>query len=263
MLNLSYLLIPKEYSLFEYIFAHDKTKESLNKESNDINVNIEPNRSLEKRDKSINVSNLNEHQKSLILKLEETMDNFLFRKKVKNLIRKIKSNYIIKSSAFFPNLFLEIIGDKRNKRYNLVYEPILKQNVIFLPKKSIRNKRKLKFEIKNIKNEMFIEPIYEIEYKDNTIYNILDLQKIDEKEYQDERNFKIFLNKYIKNNKKEREEKQASNRVKLDEKVKNKNKDKIKEKILSSKCNSILKKKSIKRIKTGRKISFGNVEFSY
>ena len=71
------------------------------------------------------------------------------------------------------------------------------------------------------------------------------------------------MNKYIKNNKKEREEKQASNRVKLDEKVKNKNKDKIKEKILSSKCNSILKKKSIKRIKPGRKISFGNVEFSY
>jgi len=263
MLNLSYLLIPKEYSLFEFIFAHDKRKESLNKENNDINVNKEPNSSLEKRDKSISVSNLNEHQKSLILKLEETMDNFLFRKKVKNLIKKIKSNYIIRSSAFFPNLFLEIIGDKRNKRYNLVYEPILKQNVIFLPKKSIRNKRKLKFEIKNIKNEMFIEPIYEIEYKDNTIYNILDLQKIDEKEYEDERNFRFFLNEYIKNNKKEKEEKHVSLHTKMDGKVKNKNKDKIKEKILSPKANSILKKKSIKRIKTGRKISFGNVEFSY
>jgi len=40
MLNLSYLLIPKEYSLFEYLFAYDKSKENLVKENKDINVNI-------------------------------------------------------------------------------------------------------------------------------------------------------------------------------------------------------------------------------
>ena len=263
MLSLSYLLIPKEYSLFENLFAHDKSKESINKAKNDIDVNINQNELLEKRNKSISLSNLNEHQKKLILKLEESIDNFLYRRKVKNLIKKIKSNYIIQSSAFFPDLFLEVIGSKRNRRYKLVYEPILKQNVVFLPKNIIRNKRKLKFVIKNIKEEIFIEPIYKIEYKDNSTHNILDLQNIEEKEYEDQRNFKIFLNEYIKNIKKERKEKYVSIRGKMDGKVKNKNNDKIKEKILSPKANSILKKKSIKRIKTGRKISFGSVEFSY
>ena len=119
-MNLSYLLIPKEYSLFENIFAHDKSKENVNKVKNDININTNQNRFLEKRNKLISVSNLNVHQKKLLLKLEETIDNFLYRNKVKNLIRKIKSNYIIQSSAIFPNLFLEVISSKKNKRYNLV-----------------------------------------------------------------------------------------------------------------------------------------------
>ena len=156
MMNLSYLLIPKKYSLFENIFAHDKCKENANKVKNDIKVNTNQNRVLEKRNKLISISNLNEHQKKLILKLEELIDNFLYRNKVKNLIRKIKSNYIIQSSAIFPNLFLEVISTTKNKRYKVVYEPILKQNIVFLPKKSFRNKRKLKFVIKNIKDEIFI-----------------------------------------------------------------------------------------------------------
>ena len=126
MINLSYLLIPKEYSLFENIFAHDKSKENVNKVKNDINENTNQNRFLEKRNNLVSVSNLNAHQKKLLLKLEESIDNFLYRNKAKNLIRKIKSNYIIQSTAIFPNLFLEVISSKKNKRYKLVYEPIPK-----------------------------------------------------------------------------------------------------------------------------------------
>ena len=51
MMNLSYLLIPKEYSLFENIFSHDKSKENVNKVKNDINVNTNQHRFLEKRNK--------------------------------------------------------------------------------------------------------------------------------------------------------------------------------------------------------------------
>ena len=261
MMNLSYLLIPKEYSLFENIFSHDKSKENVNKVKNDINVNTNQHRFLEKRNKLIRVSNLNVHQKKLLLKLEESIDNFLYRNKVKNLIRKIKSNYIIQSSAIFPNLFLEVISSKKNKRYKLVYEPILKQNVIFLPKKSYRNKRKLKFVIKNIKNEILIEPLYQIEYKNGSIFNILDLQKIDEKESENEKDFKLFLNENFKNNKKESQKPNAITKSKSDDEVTNK--DKIKEKISLPKITSILKKKPRNRIKNGRKISFGSVEFSY
>ena len=200
-------------------------------------------------------------QKKLLLKLEESIDNFLYRKKVKNLIKKIKSNYIIQSSAFFPDLFLEVISAKKNRRYKLVYEPILKQNVVFLPKKINRNKRKLKFVIKNIKDEIFIEPLYQIEYKNGSIFNILDLQQIDDKEYEKEKDFKIFMNENFRTNKKESNEPNAITKSKSDYEVTNK--DKIKDKISLPKIPSILKKKPKNRIKNGRKISFGNVEFSY
>jgi len=262
MLNLSYLLIPKEYSLFEYLFAYDKSKENLVKENKDINVNKIYNKLSEKSGKSnINLSNIKKSQKKLILKLEESIDNFLYRKRVQNLIKKTKSNYIIQSSSFFPDLFLEVISAKKNKKYKLVYEPILKQHLAFLPKKSYRNKRKLKFVIKNIKNEILIEPLYQIEYKNGSIFNILDLQKIDEKESENEKDFKLFLNENFKNNKKESQKPNAITKSKSDDEVTNK--DKIKEKISLPKITSILKKKPRNRIKNGRKISFGSVEFSY
>ena len=38
---------------------------------------------------------LNEKQKKLILKLENVIDNYLYRKKVKNLIKELKDNYMI------------------------------------------------------------------------------------------------------------------------------------------------------------------------
>ena len=270
MMNLSYLFVPNEYSFLEFIFSYNKRDEKANKKNQDLNINNQQNKSKEQRDKpNIQISNFNEHQKKLILKLESSIDNFIFRKKVRNLIKKVKSNYMIQSTALFPNLYLKVINTKKSKRYKLVYDPILKQNVAFIPKKSNRNKKKLKFVIENRKNEIFIEPIYQIECKDSSIFNILDLQKIEEKEYEDERNFNLFLNEYLRDRKEESEEESSvSSLGKLDGKVKYdkhelKNKHKIKDKTLSPKATSILKKKSDKRIKTGRKISFGSVEFSY
>ena len=70
MLNLSYLLIPKEYSLFENLFAYDKSKESINKENKDINVNIIRNKLSEKIGKSnINISNMKKSQKKIVIKI--------------------------------------------------------------------------------------------------------------------------------------------------------------------------------------------------
>ena len=274
MMNLSYLFIPNEYSFLELIFSHNKRDEKSNKENKEnkeLNIDKKPKNLSEQRDKlNIKKTNFNEHQKRLILKLESSIDNFIFRKKVKNIIKKTKSYYMIQSTTLFPNLYLKVINAKKFKRYKLVYDPILKQNVAFIPKKSNRNKKKLKFVIENKKDEIFIEPIYPIEYKDSTLFNVIDLQKIEEKEYEDERNFNLFLNEYLRENKKEEseEESSVSSLGKLDDEVKYdkhefKNNIKIKDKTLSPKATSILKKKSEKRIKTGRKISFGSVEFSY
>ena len=262
MINLSYLFVPNEYSFLEIIFTHNKRDEKVNKKNKDLNKNKERKNSSEQRDKSnIKKSNFNEHQKNLILKLELSIDNFIFRKKVIILIKKTKLNYMIQSTALFPNLYLKVINAKKFKRYKLVYEPILKQHLAFLPKKSYRNKRKLKFVIKNIKNEILIEPLYQIEYKKGSIFNILDLQKIDEKESENEKDFKLFLNENFKNNKKESQKPNAITKSKSVDEVTNK--DKVKDKISLPKITSILKKKPRNRIKNGRKISFGSVEFSY
>jgi len=271
-MNLSYLFVPNEYSFLDFIFFHDRKDEKVDIENIDLNKSKKPSNSSEQRDKSnIKISNINERQKKLILKLESSIDNFIFKKKVRNLIKKAKSNYMIQSTALFPNLYLKVIGAKKNKRYKLEYEPLLRQNIAFIPKRSNRNKKKLKFIIENRKNEIFIEPLYQIEYKDSSIFNVLDLQKIDEREYENQRNFNLFLNEYFRDNKNEEsEDSSVSSLGKLDGEVKydkhenkNKNKNKIKYKTLSPKATSILKKKSEKRIKTGRKISFGSVEFSY
>ena len=145
---------------------------------------------------------LSQTKKKLILKLEEAIDNYLYRIKVKNLILKLKDYYMIVCTANIPNLYLNIIGVKKKvKQYKFSFNEILKQNVAFIPRKVYRNKKKLKFIIANIKKEIFMEPRYQTEYEDGSFVNVLDLQDIKEKEYKNEEDFQNFLKTYYKNKK--------------------------------------------------------------
>ena len=153
---------------------------------------------------------LNEKQKNLILKLENVINDYLYRKKVKNLIKTLKDNYMIICTANIHNLVLNLIRTKGVKQYKLQYEPILKQNVVFLPRKIYRNKKQLKFTFSNDKKEIFIEPQYQTEYEDGQFVNVLDLQELKEKEYKNEEDFQEFLTNYIKN-KNKKEEKNIKN----------------------------------------------------
>ena len=180
----------------------ENTKKIQKNQKNDLTKVLKRKSYTFTRDK-YNLNNLNEKQKKLILKLERALDNYLYRKKVQNLIQTLKDNYMIVCTANIPNLYLNIIRNKKVKQYKLVYEPILKQNVVFLPRKVYRNKKKLKFVICNIKKEIFIEPQYQTEYEDGSFVNILDLSEIKEKEYKNEEDFNKFLKNYLANNKKE------------------------------------------------------------
>ena len=139
---------------------------------------------------------LSQTKKKLILKLEEVIDNYLYRIKVKNLIQKLKDYYMIVCTANIPNLYLNIIGVKKKvKQYKFSYNEILKQNVTFIQRKVYRNK------IANIKKEIFMEPRYQTEYEDGSFVNVIDLQDIKEKEYKNEEDFQNFLKTYYKNKK--------------------------------------------------------------
>ena len=298
MVDLSHLFSLADFSLIDFIFGENKTK---NKK-----IQKEGNLNDEKSVKNKN-NKLSEKEKKLLIKLEIEVDNFLYRKKVKELIQKIKENYKIVCSANIPNLSLNIIGSKNSKQYKLEYEPILKQNIVLLPRKKYRNKKKLKFNFTNSKKEIFIEPQYKTENDEGSFINVLDLREIKEKEYKNFEDFQNFLkslklekNKInIKIDKKDEKEESLFNKIKQsinkeneeinfdneiktnyitdselvysNEEIKSKKIKKRKASISSlnninknlSGINSILKERKSQRIKNPRKISFGDVQFSY
>ena len=187
------------FSLIKFFFGDDDKKKDVknkgNKKKNEkLNESIKKSNTMDATKKGKNA--FNEKQKKLIKKLEIAFDNYLYRKKVKNLIQMQKDNYMIICSANIPNLYLNIIRNKKVKQYKLTYEPILKLNVAFLPRKVYRNKKQLKFIFANLKKEIFFEPLYKTEYEDGAFINVLDLQEIKEKESNDEENFQNFLKYY-------------------------------------------------------------------
>ena len=206
-----------DFSLIKSLIWGDDKKE--NKKENEKKETEKKNTSINKKikvNKKNRYSNLNEKQKKLILKLEKEIDDFLYRKKVRNLIEKLKDYYMIVCSANIPNLYLNVVNSKKVKQYKLEYEPILAQNVVFLPRKIYRNRKKLKFVIINLKKAIFMEPLYQTEYENGSFVNVLDLQDIKEKEYKNEEDFKQFLKTYCKN-RKEKINKEQNNEEKKEE----------------------------------------------
>ena len=303
MVDLSHLFSLADFSLIDFIFGENKTKnKKIQKEGN-----LNDEKSVKNKNNKNIINKLSEKEKKLILKLEIEVDNFLYRKKVKELIQKIKENYKIVCSANIPNLSLNIIGSKNSKQYKLEYEPILKQNIVLLPRKKYRNKKKLKFNFINSKKEIFIEPQYKTENDEGSFINVLDLREIKEKEYKNFEDFQNFLNSLkleknkinIKIDKKDEKEESLFNKIKQsinkeneeinfdneiktnyitdselvysNEEIKSKKIKKRKASISSlnninknlSGINSILKERKSQRIKNPRKISFGDVQFSY
>ena len=317
MVDLSHLFSLADFSLSNFLFGESESKKKINSEKQEKikkdNINKVNN---DKKNKKTN--KLTEKEKKLILNLEIEIDNYLFRKKVKSLIQKVKDNYIIICSANIPNLSLNIISSKKNKQYELSYEPILKQNMVFLPRKKYRNKKKLKFYFANSKNEIFIEPQYKTENENGSFINVIDIREIKEKEYKHFEEFENFMkqlrskrkeiqeetkeNIKVKEKKEDEKEKFQANEInessfKKSQKNFDKNEfseiktnyitdnefefsnDKLKTKKLKKRkisasslnkhynnslgINSILKLRSSQRVKNVRKISFGDVQFSY
>ena len=318
MVDLSYLFSFADFSLTDFIFGDNKNKKKNNKKS-ESNKTKEKTDSIKKNNNNNNSfkNKFSDKEKKLILKLEIEIDNFLYRIKVKKLIQKLKDNYEIICSANIPNLFINIYSSnkKKIKQYKLSYEPLLKQNIVFLPRKIYRNKNKIKFNFVNSKKEIFIEPKYKTENENGSFVNIIDIREIKEKEFKNYEDFEIFLKEFrnkkkSQNNKNEiidaKEEitekesqikkskeieytpkkklylvdKSDLNEIKTDyvtdnelvnsnEDLKQKKLKKRKSSVSSLKnnhknsLNSILKERSSQRIKNSRKISFGEVQFSY
>ena len=287
-------------SIFEYIFGTDK-KEKTNSpqkkeekmEKKSINVIKNKSKPLKiKNEPSLtDIISSDDKKKSLILKLEIALENFLFRRKVFNLLELQKTCFFIFSSVNLPDLFVKIfINGTKSKKYPVNYDSVLKRNIAFVPKKNFKKKSNLKFTFENIRKEMIIESkYYSTEYEDKKFINVLDLKKLRKKEEENKSNFSELLSQLKnKNNGKfiisksskdmeyynlkknffcgKTKVRKLSDSIEKVILVKNPNSNTS----LNSKKNkakntteSILKSRPEQRIPSERKISFGDVEYSY
>ena len=210
--------------------------------------------------------------------LQNYIKNFLFRKKVKILIKKQKDNYILVSTINDKGSILKVYSSNdETKEYDLIYEPILKQNLVYIPRKDCK-KNLLKCHFVNSKGESIVDPKFNTSFEEGLFLNVINLKKMREKEEEREEDFQTFLEHYFTGGKLSKECEEfflsisSQNLMKVQRNSK-KNRTvtegrsefgKLKNKIKADfNINSILKQRPSKRIPSGRRISFGEVKFSY
>ena len=192
---------------------------------------------------------------------------YLLRKEVKKLIKKAKDNYVIissvnKNSDLHMNI---IVNEEEIKKVKSTYEPILNENMFYIPRKAFKKKNLLKFSFANNKNESIIDPKFNTEYDSGEFINVINLKKIKDKEEEREEEFQTFLESYY--TLKPAFSKQSIETKKLSlgiVRVKKKHKTMDQKegfsfgvhKIPSS---SILKQRPIKRVTSNKKITFSEI----
>lgn len=242
----------------------------------DAKANTE-NKNEKKNSNIINNNNTPEGDPKQILltKLCKRIKLFLFRKKVKELIKIRKETFPIVCTVNNVALSLHIILDEETiKKYKLVNEPILNQNIAYVPRKILKKKNLLKFTFINSKNEVVIDPKYNTEYVDDNFINVLNLKKLKDKEEENQENFQNFLESYYNDKFSNKnianiniEKKYSSDGIRGIRKHKTMDNRGVKRNTKRSKTEkclaSILKERPKERVVSNKKISFGDVKFAY
>jgi len=159
------------------------------------------------------------------------------------------------------------------KEYPVEFEPILNRNVAYVSRADFQKRLLLKCNFVNRKNESIIDPKYNNEFEDGFFVNVINLKRIKEKEEEIEDDFQIFLETYFTNNNKlskemndyffsspnnmrtrrtKRRTLTGPSHIKL---------KKIGNKIESeNSLSSILRERPTHRVKSNKRISFGDVK---
>ena len=261
-------LIIKEDKKEEKNIINDvKERKEVAKEEGIKNVNVI---NEEKKEKKATKKKKNKKEKNgkndLIIFLIYYIKNiFLFKKKVKNLVQKQKENYVIISSVNKGDLTMNIkINEDDVKKIKFVYEPILNENIFYIPRKTFKRKNLLKFSFVNKKNESIIDPKFNTEYDEGEFINVINLKKIKDKEEEKEEDFQAFLETYYTIKSSMSREVEESNKLSLGKvRVRKKhrtmdNKGGLHFGINKIPSNSILKRRPNKRITSNKKITFSD-----
>lgn len=264
--------------------SKDYTKEITEKINNIIiaESNTESNNENKKNNAPETKNNKNTNKKivlteeTAINKIVNNIRSFIFIKKVKELIKLHKDNFAIICTTNNSDLSLSVnLEGGKTLKYKLNYDPLLQQNIAYIPRKRFAKKNLLKFNFINKDNETIIDPKYNTEYDGGNFINVINLKKIKDKEGEREDEFQSFLEDYFTVSPPPKAKLvRAATKLTL-ESVKSgkKNKtldtgDRITFLNKTKSClglDSILKQRGAKhkRIPSDRKISFGNVKFSY
>ena len=191
---------------------------------------------------------------------------FLFRKRVKILVKKHKENFAIMSSLNKKSLCMNIkISEEKINQIKPVYEPILKETIFYISRKMYKKKNLVKFSFVNKKNEAIIDPKFNTEYDEGEFINVINLKKIKDKEEENEEEFQSYLESFMENQNKLRASMSKnisgkSNKLSLgDVRVRKKHKTtdfkgKLNFGIHKLQSNSILKQRPKQRITSNKKL---------
>ena len=181
-------------------------KKEEKKEINKIEENTNKNQEKKEINKKDSHKNQKDNEKKLGLNKRDEILKFLvnyiknvylYRKQVKKLIQRQKDNYSIISSINSKDLSMEIyLSEDNTQKVKYTYEPILQQNIFYIPKSNFKKKNLLKFSFLNKKKESIIDPKFNTEYDCGEFINVINLKKIKDKEEEKEEDFQTFLESY-------------------------------------------------------------------
>ena len=172
----------------------NKTKENTNKNQEKKEIKKESHKNQKDNEKKLGLNKRDEILKFLVNYIKNV---YLYRKQVKKLIQRQKDNYSIISSINSKDLSMEIyLSEDNTQKVKYTYEPILQQNIFYIPKSNFKKKNLLKFSFLNKKKESIIDPKFNTEYDCGEFINVINLKKIKDKEEEKEEDFQTFLESY-------------------------------------------------------------------
>ena len=253
----------------------DKTINKEKKKEKEINEIIidEENKKFKKESnkkiKNLKIKNSEKKTKDELIKflISYIKKVFLYRINVKKIIQRQKENYSIVSSINTCDLIMEIyLSEDKTQKVKYTFEPILKENIFYIPKRLLKKKNLMKFTFLNKKKENIIDPKFNTEYDSGEFINVINLKKIKDKEEEREEDFQAFLESYYTLKQAQSKETTNINKFKLETirtKKKHRTMDSNKNRLLFGvnkiPSNSILKQRGEhRRITSNKKISFSD-----
>ena len=172
----------------------NKIEENTNKNQEKKEIKKESHKNQKDNEKKLGLNKRDEILKFLVNYIKNV---YLYRKQVKKLLQRQKDNYSIISSINSKDLSMEIyLSEDNTQKVKYTYEPILQQNIFYIPKSNFKNKNLLKFSFLNKKKESIIDPKFNTEYDCGEFINVINLKKIKDKEEEKEEDFQTFLESY-------------------------------------------------------------------